>query len=216
MDRATEDKSSIEWRIGLWDEKEALGEKSLTTDWKQPVKLAMWVQNGRLRFYVNGDRVFDFNQVDVSDIASLQVDFWIRDETAIALRRVRFAESAPDFSKTMTSTGKFVTHGILFDTDSDRIKPESAAVLQSIARGLEANPDLKVEIDGHSDSTGIAQHNMDLSRRRAEAVKVVLVSQFSIDAARLTTAGFGSSKPVAPNTTPDGKAQNRRVEFVRE
>jgi outer membrane protein OmpA-like peptidoglycan-associated protein len=57
---------------------------------------------------------------------------------------------------------------------------------------------------------------MDLSKRRAEAVKTVLVSQFGIDASRLTTAGFGSSKPVAPNTTPDGKAQNRRVEFVRK
>jgi outer membrane protein OmpA-like peptidoglycan-associated protein len=89
-------------------------------------------------------------------------------------------------------------------------------VLQSIARGLQASPDLKVEIDGHTDSTGIAQHNMDLSKRRAEAVKTVLVSQFNIDASRLTTAGFGSSKPAAPNTTPEGKAQNRRVEFVRK
>jgi len=57
---------------------------------------------------------------------------------------------------------------------------------------------------------------MDLSKRRAEAVKTVLVSQFNIDASRLTTAGFGSSKPVAQNTTPEGKAQNRRVEFVRK
>ena len=215
MDRGTEDKKSVEWRLGLWDAKEALGQKDLVTDWKQPVKLAMWVQNGRVRFYVNGDRVFDFNQVEVGDIASLQIDYWTRDATT-AIRRARFAESTPDFSQTITSTGKFVTHGILFDTDSDRIKPESAAVIQSIARGLEANPDLKVEIDGHSDSTGIAQHNMDLSKRRAEAVKTVLVSQFGIDASRLTTAGFGSSKPVAPNTTPDGKAQNRRVEFVRK
>jgi len=215
LDRATEDKKMIEYRIGLWDDKEGLGTKTLTTDWRKPVKLAMWVQNGRVRFYVNGDRVFDFNQVEVGDIASLQIDYWTHDATT-AIRRARFAESTPDFSQTITSTGKFVTHGILFDTDSDRIKPDSAAVIQSIARGLQANPDLKVEIDGHTDSTGVAQHNTDLSRRRAEAVKAVLVSQFSIDAARLTTAGLGSSKPVAPNTTPEGKAQNRRVEFVRK
>jgi outer membrane protein OmpA-like peptidoglycan-associated protein len=215
MDRGTEDKKSVEWRLGFATDKESLGQKDLVTDWKQPVKLAMWVQNGRIRFYVNGERVVDFNQVELGDIASLQIDYWTHDATT-AIRRTRFAESAPDFGQTIMASGKFVTHGILFDTDSDRIKPESAAVIQSIARGLQASPDLKVEIDGHTDSTGIAQHNMDLSRRRAEAVKVVLVSQFSIDAARLATAGFGSSKPVAPNTTPDGKAQNRRVEFVRQ
>jgi outer membrane protein OmpA-like peptidoglycan-associated protein/curli biogenesis system outer membrane secretion channel CsgG len=214
MDRATEDQKNIEWRLGLWTDKEALGTKTLVTDWKKLVKLAMWVQNGRIRFYVNGDRVFDFNQVELGEIASLQVSFWSHD-TTMAFRRVRFAETAPDFGQVITSSGKFVTHGILFDTDSDRVKPESAAVLQQIARGLTQNPDLNVEIDGHTDSTGIAAHNLDLSKRRAEAVKNILVRQFNIDAGRLSTNGFGSSKPVDSNNTPQGKAQNRRVEFVR-
>jgi curli biogenesis system outer membrane secretion channel CsgG len=215
MDRGTEDKKSIEWRLGLWTDKEALGEKDLTTDWKQPVKLAMWVQNGRIRFYVNGDRVFDFNQVELGDIASLQIDFWSHD-TTMAIRRARFAESTPDFGQTIMASGKFVTHGILFDTDSDRVKPESAAVLQMIARVLTTTPDLNVEIDGHTDATGNAAHNMDLSKRRAEAVKNILVSQFSIDAGRLTTAGFGATKPIDTNDTAAGKANNRRVEFVRK
>jgi outer membrane protein OmpA-like peptidoglycan-associated protein/curli biogenesis system outer membrane secretion channel CsgG len=215
LDRATEDKKMIEYRIGLWDDKEGLGTKTLTTDWKKPVKLAMWVQNGRVRFYVNGDRVFDFNQIEVSEIASLDMNFWTGDAT-IALRRVRFAESTPDFSQTIASSGKFVTHGILFDTDSDRVKPESAAVIQSIAKGLMQASDVNFEIDGHSDATGNAAHNMDLSKRRAEAVKSILVSQFSVDAGRLTTAGFGSSKPLDSNSTPEGKANNRRVEFVRK
>jgi outer membrane protein OmpA-like peptidoglycan-associated protein/curli biogenesis system outer membrane secretion channel CsgG len=215
LDRATEDKKMIEYRIGLWDDKEGLGTKTLTTDWRKPVKLAMWVQNGRVRFYVNGDRVFDFNQVEVGEIASLDMNFWTGDAT-IALRRVRFAESTPDFSQTIASSGKFVTHGILFDTDSDRVKPESAAVIQSIAKGLMQASDVNFEIDGHSDATGNAAHNMDLSKRRAEAVKSILVSQFSVDAGRLTTAGFGSSKPLDSNSTPEGKANNRRVEFVRK
>jgi outer membrane protein OmpA-like peptidoglycan-associated protein len=215
FDNVTEDKKAVEWRLGLWDAKEALGQKSLITEWNKPVKIAMWVQNGRVRFYVNGDRVFDFNQVEISDIASLDINFWTR-ETTMALRRVRFAESTPDFSQTIASSGKFVTHGILFDTDSDRVKPESAAVIQSIAKGLMQATDLNFEIDGHSDSTGNAAHNMDLSKRRAEAVKSILVSQFNIDAGRLTTAGFGSSKPLDSNSTPAGKANNRRVEFVRK
>jgi outer membrane protein OmpA-like peptidoglycan-associated protein len=215
MDRTTDDKRSIEWRLGLWDEKERLGQKDLVTDWKQPVKLAMWVQNGRVRFYVNGDRVFDFNQVEMGDIASLQINFWTHD-TTMAIRRARFAEFAPDFGQTILSSGKFVTHGILFDTDSDRVKPESAAVIQMIAKALAESSDLNAEIDGHTDATGNAAHNMDLSKRRAAAVKRILVSQFGIDAGRLSTAGFGSSKPIDTNNTPEGKANNRRVEFIRK
>ena len=116
----------------------------------------------------------------------------------------------------ITSSGRFVTHGILFDTDSDRLKPESAPVIQTIARGLENNPNLKLQIEGHTDSVGNAAHNLDLSKRRAEAVKAVLVAQFRIDEARLTTAGMGAMKPIDSNDTPQGRSQNRRVELVKQ
>ncbi len=215
LDRFNERKTAEEWRIGVWDSKERLGEKDMVTDWTKPVKVNLWVQNGRVRAYVNGDRTFDFNQVNIGDIDSLQINFWSHGGQ-VAIRRFRLAESAPDFGQTIMSSGKFVTHGILFDTDSDRVKPESAAVIQSIAKGLMQATDANFEIDGHTDSTGVAAHNMELSKRRAEAVKAILVSQFSIDAGRLTTAGFGSSKPIDSNSTPEGKANNRRVEFVRK
>jgi outer membrane protein OmpA-like peptidoglycan-associated protein len=113
-------------------------------------------------------------------------------------------------------SGRYVTHGILFDVDSDRIKPDSAATIKMIASGMQANADVNFLIEGHTDSTGDAAHNMDLSKRRAEAVKSVLVSQFGIEAGRLTTAGLGASKPVASSSTPQGKAENRRVEIVRQ
>jgi outer membrane protein OmpA-like peptidoglycan-associated protein len=113
-------------------------------------------------------------------------------------------------------SGRYVTHGILFDVDSDRIKPESSATIKMIASGLQANSGSNFVIEGHTDSTGDAAHNMDLSQRRAEAVKTVLVSQFGIDGARLSTKGLGSTKPVASNNTPQGRAENRRVEFVRQ
>ena len=203
---------------GWWmrvDSTENLGEKTPLVNWSQPVKLALWVQNGRVRIYLNGDRIIDVNQVELSAIASVGVHMWTGVKS-VGFRSVRFAESTPDFGQTIMASGKFVTHGILFDTDSDRIKPESAAVIQEIARGLSQSSDLNVEIDGHTDSTGAAPHNMDLSKRRAEAVKNILVAQFSIDSGRLTTAGFGSSKPIDTNTTAAGKAQNRRVEFVRK
>ena len=116
----------------------------------------------------------------------------------------------------MNSTGKYVTHGILFDTDSDRLKAESAAVLQTVAAGLQKNPNLKLEIDGYTDSVGDANHNLDLSKRRALAVQAVLVSQFGIDAGRLSAAGLGAAKPIGSNDTSEGRAANRRVEFIKK
>jgi len=132
------------------------------------------------------------------------------------IRSVRIAESAPDFSSVINSTGKFVTHGINFDTDSDVLKPDSAAVIKQVASGLNKNPNLKLEVDGYTDSVGDAKHNLDLSKGRAQAVMSVLVSQFGIDAGRLSANGFGAAKPIGSNDTPDGRAANRRVEFIKK
>ena len=196
---------------------ETVYDDQFLADFSQPVKEQIWCQNGRFRIYINDKRVMDVNQIKLPDMSPPVVNVGNAKEQAyVGFRNIRIAESTPDFGQVIASSGRFVTHGILFDTDSDHIKPESAAVIQEVARGLKQNPGLKVEIDGHTDATGAPAHNMDLSKRRAEAVKNVLVSQFGIDAARLTTAGFGSTKPIDSNNTPQGKAQNRRVEFVRK
>ncbi len=181
------------------------------------MKIALWVQNGRLRVFTNGEKQLDFNQVEMAAIDRVEFahDFYGANQT-IGYRMVRFAESTPDFSQVISSSGRYVTHGILFDTDSDRLKPESAPVIQAIARGIETNPNLKLQIEGHTDSVGNAAHNLDLSKRRAEAVKAVLVSQFKVDTVRLTTSGLGASKPIDSNDTPKGRSQNRRVEFVKQ
>ena len=179
-----------------------------------PIKFALWVQEGRVRAYLNGQRVVDVNQVDASGITYVYTT--LAGYRPNGLRSVRIAESAPDFSTVISQTGKYVTHGINFDTDSDRLKPESAAVLKAVSNGLDKNPNLKLEIDGYTDATGDAAHNADLSKRRAEAVKSVLVTQYGVEAGRLTSNGFGPAKPLASNDTPDGRAQNRRVEFVKQ
>jgi outer membrane protein OmpA-like peptidoglycan-associated protein len=200
------------------DSKDRLGGKDVPNiDFNQPVHVALWSQNGRFRVYVNGERVLDVNATTVPTPNEIYAEFNPgAPATEVGIRRVRVAESAPDFAAVIGATGKYVTHGINFDTDSDRLKPESAPVLKQVVAGLEKNPNLKLEIDGYTDSVGDAAHNLDLSKRRAEAVRSVLVSQFGVDAARLTSNGFGAAQPIGSNDTPEGRAGNRRVEFLKK
>jgi OmpA-OmpF porin, OOP family len=192
---------------------EDIGQADPKVDQSKPIHVALWMQDGRLRVYENGERVIDANQVELKQ----PIDHIRMDTTGpIGFRSVRLAESAPDPAAVLASSGKFVTHGIYFDTDSDMLKPESAPVVKAISNALYKNPGIKVEIDGYTDSTGDAAHNLDLSKRRAAAVMKVLVSQFGIDQGRLTANGFGAANPVASNDTPDGRAQNRRVEFIKK
>jgi OmpA-OmpF porin, OOP family len=205
----------VHWEVNAGPENLAKG--SYKTTYSSPDRFALWVQNGRVRFYANGNRLADVNQVKLAVIDSVEGNTNLEGANdVLGIRNVRIAESTPDFSQTISSSGRYVTHGILFDTDSDRLKPESASVIRMIASGLETNPALNLQIEGHTDSVGNADHNLDLSKRRAESVKAVLASQFNVDASRLTTNGLGATKPVEPNDTPAGRAQNRRVEFVKK
>ena len=95
-------------------------------------------------------------------------------------------------------------------------QPESTPTLKEIAAALKGHPELKVEIQGHTDNVGAAAANQALSDARAAAVKTALVSQFGVDAAQLTTKGFGDTKPVADNKTAEGRQNNRRVDLVKQ
>jgi outer membrane protein OmpA-like peptidoglycan-associated protein len=126
----------------------------------------------------------------------------------VGFQGVRFAESVPDFSEVIASTGRYAVRGILFDTDSDRIQPESAPAIRQIARVLDANAALTLLlIEGHTDAVGDASHNLDLSKRRAEAVRAALVAQSNIDSARLGTAGLGGAKACRIERHPQGRAR---------
>lgn len=103
--------------------------------------------------------------------------------------------------------------GILFDVDKTDIKPAAQTNLQNLATSLQKNPQTNIFIIGHTDDTGTPDHNVDLSLRRAISVKEYLTS-VGVNAARLNTQGKGESEPIVDNGTPDGRAQNRRVEIV--
>ena len=126
----------------------------------------------------------------------------------------RLAEGGKDTKSALATDGKIVTHGILFDTGKDVIKPESLPTLKMILGVLNGDPGLKFSIEGHTDNQGGKSVNQPLSEKRAAAVKAWLVDN-GIDAGRLTTKGYGDEKPLSSNETAEGRANNRRVEFVR-
>lgn len=122
---------------------------------------------------------------------------------------------AGEVKKQMLSDGRARVYGILFDLDSAVIRSESKPVLEEVLGVLKGEPNWKVIIEGHTDSSGGDNHNLTLSQQRAEAVKAYLVAG-GIDGGRLQAKGLGAGKPVADNATELGRAQNRRVELVRQ
>ena len=116
----------------------------------------------------------------------------------------------------LAETGRAVVHEIHFGTNSADILPGSETVLGQIAKMLQENSKLELIIEGHTDNVGGTDANLELSRKRAEAVKRWLADKGKISEVRLTTVGYGLSRPMADNNTEEGRSQNRRVEFVRK
>lgn len=112
--------------------------------------------------------------------------------------------------------GRVEVYGIYFDFDKETIRPESERAIADIAGVLMDNPDWKLKIEGHTDNVGGDAYNLQLSSRRAAAVKATLVARHRIPAGRLITDGLGATKPKASNETLSGRARNRRVELVRQ
>jgi outer membrane protein OmpA-like peptidoglycan-associated protein len=105
-----------------------------------------------------------------------------------------------------------ILDNVLFDFDKTAIKPDGAKVLDRLIAFLKENPDRKVELEGHTDSVGSDQYNQGLSERRAASVRDYVVKG-GVNKGRISTRGFGESKPIADNKTADGRAKNRRVEI---
>jgi outer membrane protein OmpA-like peptidoglycan-associated protein len=116
----------------------------------------------------------------------------------------------------ITTTGHAAIYGIYFDTGKAEVKPESDAALKEIAKMLQGNAGLKLMVVGHTDAVGALAANMDLSKRRAEAVAQMLSTKYGVATVRLQAQGAGPLAPVASNKTEDGRAKNRRVELVEQ
>lgn len=175
---------------------------------------ALIYKNNQMKCYVDQYRVLVVPNIDFNPIA---VEFGGigSAEEPIIFKNVRIASGGEMnmIGKKFTES-KIVTHGINFDVDKATIRPESMGTLNMVVQVMKSNPEIKFEVDGHTDNTGTSDHNKQLSQQRADAVKAQL-TKMGIDAARLTAKGFGDTKPISDNNTLEGKANNRRVEFVK-
>jgi len=197
----------------------ALGD--LTPFFNQVVHYSFQVQKTRFRMWINERKVFDIPRaMNVGDTMN-QLFFYLEssnyqeDEIGLFVSNIKVATGLPDTRHKLIDEGKFSTTGILFDVNAATIKPESNGVLKEIGTVLNENKDIKIKIIGHTDSDGSDAANLELSKKRAEAVKAALAKDYSIDESRLQTDGKGETVPVGDNKTKEGKAQNRRVEFIK-
>jgi uncharacterized membrane protein YgcG len=124
--------------------------------------------------------------------------------------------SSSQIERELAESGKADVYSIYFTFNSDVLRPESEPTLKEIADVLKKHPDWKLGVNGHTDGIGSDDYNLDLSKRRAAAVRAALVTRYGIAGTRLTTAGYGKTQPKDKNATLEGRAKNRRVELVKQ
>ena len=184
----------------------------------KPAHLRILMDSAYFKMYANEKRLYNIPELQFRRDSVIRLALvGAADDKALFVTSIRVAESETDVMyDALLKKGRWVTQGILFATGKADLQPESRPVLKEIASTLKKYGDLKILIEGHTDNVGSAASNLSLSDARAAAVKAALVSEFGIADERMTTKGFGDTKPAAPNTTAVGRAQNRRVEIVKQ
>lgn len=187
------------------------GKEDFSGQWHH---VAVVFKKGQIKCYVDQYRVLVMPNTQIVPV-SVQIGGVSSNENPIIFKNVKIAAGGGMnmIGKKFTDT-KIITHGINFEYNKSTIRPESMGTLNMVKKVMTDNPELKFEIGGHTDSDGDAAYNLKLSQDRAEAVKKAL-TDLGVDAARFTTKGYGATKPISDNNTPEGKANNRRVEFVK-
>jgi len=177
-------------------------------------RLSISFNKRALKVYVNEKRVGNAPNIAQGKWFSISTYLNTGRETKFFIRNVRIAKGAVPLYDRMMSDGKFITYGITFDVGKSTIKSESMGEINRIVALMNENPDLKFSVEGHTDSTGSAATNQTLSEARSQSVVDKIVEN-GIARDRLKAAGKGQNSPIADNGTDEGRAKNRRVEFVK-
>lgn len=166
-----------------------------------------------LKVYLNGSRIVNIPNCARPQYFTIQRSHW--DDHRNMMTNIRLCKGAVPLYNRLTTDGKIITYAITFDIGKANIKPESMTEINRIAQLMRDNGDLKFEVQGHTDNTGTVAGNQKLSEQRAQAIVNKLV-EMGIAANRLSAKGMGQSAPLADNSTDEGRAKNRRVEFVKK
>jgi len=168
-----------------------------------------------LKVYIDDARVINIPNLKVKPTGiSIKGEYNQYREKYSYIKNIRLAKGGVKLYDRMLEDGKIVATGIRFDVGKATLKPESMGIINTIAEMMNEHPELNFSIEGHTDSDGDTDANQKLSEDRAIAVMEKL-TDMGIDADRLSTKGLGESNPAGPNNTAEGKANNRRVEFVK-
>ncbi len=172
-----------------------------------------------LKVYIDQDRLLMIPNVQGNPTAvSIKGSTYDSGQTGdfpTMMKNIRIAEGAVELYDRFMTEGKIVTNGIKFDSGEATLKPESMGVINEIVKLMQEHPDIRFSVEGHTDSDGDAQMNKKLSEARAQTVMSTLIGS-GIAPGRLAAQGLGEDVPVADNNSPEGKANNRRVEFVKQ
>ena len=190
--------------------------------YKDVVHVSIGVNKNRYRLWLNETKVVDLPQFIVSPELINYVKFYVngidkqKRQEQVLISNLKISEGGVDLRRKLMSEGKISTNGILFNSGSADILPQSMGIIRQISQVLNQDSSISLNIVGHTDSDGSEESNITLSKDRAEAVKKALVSVYGISEDRLSSEGKGEAEPVADNGTAQGKAQNRRVEFIKK
>jgi OOP family OmpA-OmpF porin len=183
------------------------------------VHLRVLMDSGYFKMYANERRLYNIPEFMFKrdSVIRVALEGSEAEGMAVYITGIRVAESETDvLYDALSAKGRWATQGILFATGKADLRPESRPVLKEIASTMKKYGDLRILIEGHTDNVGTPASNLALSDARAAAVKAALVADYAADEARITTKGMGDTKPVVPNATSAGRAQNRRVEIVKQ
>ena len=181
--------------------------------------ISIAVTKNRYRLWINEKKHIDIprmiEELNVLNAIKFYIYGFEDGKESILISNLKVAAGGEDLRRKLMSDGKISTNGILFDSGSAKIKPQSLGIVLQISQVLLQDGNIKLNIVGHTDADGNSEANLKLSKERAAAVKEALVNLYNIPADRLQTDGKGAGVPVADNKTTDGKSQNRRVEFIK-
>lgn len=185
-----------------------------TLDKRRWVHVAIAYNHGKLKAYMDETRLINIPRIDF-DPQGLSLDsYHCSNDNLYYVKNIRIAEGGTKYYNRIMEDGKVVASGVRFDVGKATLKPESMGIINKMVELMMDHPDMKISVEGHTDSDGSEADNLKLSEERAVTVMNTMIS-LGVSPERLSTKGFGESMPIADNGSAEGKANNRRVEFVK-